>query len=254
MIERNHIKKIIIYFLSILTFLLLWTLIAKSINASLILPPISYVFKEIISLVQKQNFWVNFFYTIGRVFLGFFISLALGIILGLLSGTFPSVKYFLDIPLTFIRSTPVVAIILVVSFWFKSNIIPVFVCVLMCLPIAVTSVTEGMKKNNENLLFMAQIYNFTSWQKFRYIKLYDLKPFIINAAISIFGLTWKVVVAGEVLSIPKFGFGSLMNTAQVHLETATVIAITLILVTSSFILEKLVSWTLKLILKRGGTK
>lgn len=254
MIERKNIKKIIIYFLSILTFLALWTLIAKSVNASLILPPISDVFKEIISLVQTNNFWVNFLYTIGRVFLAFIISLTLGLILGLLTGLSATIKTFLDFPLTFVRSTPVVAIILITLFWFNSNSVPVFVAVLMGLPIVVSAVSSGIEQNNQNLMFMAKVYNFSPIEKFRYIKLPSLFPFFLNSGVSVFGLSWKVVAAGEVLSIPKYGFGSIMATAQVHLETATVIAVTFILVITSFTLEKIFSWAVKKIKTKGGLK
>lgn len=249
MIERKFFKKFFIYFLSIIISLFLWTIVARFINAPLILPSINMVFDEIIKLFKIKIFWVNFSYTLIRVLISFFISLVLGIFLGILSGTFNNFETFIELPMAFIRSTPVVAIILITLFWFNSSTVPIIVSILMCLPIVVTAVTEGFKKNNKNLLFMAKVYKLSPFQKFYYIKLNELMPFIINAALSVFGLSWKVVVAGEVLSLPKFGFGSLMQTAQVHLESATIIAITLILVVFSFTLEKIFSLIIRKIKK-----
>lgn len=242
MIGRNNIKKTIIYFLSIIIFLTIWTTASKIINAPLILPSIPQVFEQIIELIQLKNFWINFTYTLFRVFLSFTISLIIGFVIGLIAGLFPLFKSFIDIPLSFIRSTPVVAIILITLFWFNSNSMPVFVGFLMCLPIVITAICEGIEKENKKLMFMAKVYKFNKCQKIRYIKLPELIPFIENAALSVFGLSWKVVVAGEVLTLPKYGFGSIMQTAQVHLETATVIAITIILVFFSFTLEKIFSY------------
>lgn len=244
MIGRN-IKKIITYFLSITLFFLIWSMLAKSVNAPLILPTVSEVFKKIGELVIQPIFWKNFFCTFIRVIIGFIISFSVGTILGILCGYSRTLKDFLDFPLSFIRSTPVIAIILITLLWFNSSKLPIFVSILMGLPIVVSSVTQGMKQNTKNLLFMSEVYNFTNFEKFKYIKLKELKPFLINSAVSVFGLTWKVVVAGEVLSIPKYGFGTLMQLNQVHLETATVMAITLILVITSFVLEKAFSFILK---------
>lgn len=250
--KAGKIKKIIIYFLSVVLFFIIWSIVAKKIDAPLILPSVSEVFVKIIELIKTKSFWEDFLYTFLRVIYAFSISLIAGSFLGIICGCSKSFKYFFDIPLSFIRGTPVVAIILVTLFWFNSSSVPVFVAVLMGLPIVVSSITEGFSKSEKDLLFMADIFRFSSWQKFLYIKLPGLKPFFINAAVSVFGLSWKVVVAGEVLSLPKRGFGSLMEMAQVHLETAEVIAITLILVTLSFSIEKLFSGIVKAVAKKRG--
>ena len=248
MIERKH-KRLFTYFLSIITFFILWTLLAKSIDAPLILPSVGEVFVKIGEFIKTKSFWQNFSYTFLRVLLAFFISLVLGTFLGLLCGYSKTVKDFLDFPLTFVRSTPVVAIIIIMLFWFNSSSIPIIVAILMDLPIVVTSIAEGYSKDNKNLLYMAKVYKLSSFQVFRYIKLKAIKPFFFNSAVSVFGLSWKVVVAGEVISIPKYGFGSLIQISQVHLETSSVIAITLVLVLFSFIMERLFAYIVNLGLK-----
>lgn len=252
MTGRNNIKKIIIYILSVFIFFVLWSVLAHFVDAPLILPSINLVFIKITELLTIESFWINLLHTFFRVFVSFFISLFIGFTLGLLAGLFPLFKSFIDIPLSFIRSTPVVAIILITLFWFNSSSVPIFVCVLMCLPIVITATCEGINKNDKNLMFMAKVYKLNNWQKIRYIKLNDLIPFLENSAISVFGLSWKVVVAGEVLTLPKYGFGSLMQTAQVHLETDTVIAITFILVFFSFVLEKIFSFIIRKLQKNHG--
>ena len=250
MIERKH-RKLITYFLSILVFLLIWTLLARSINAPLILPSVSEVFIKIFEFIQTKSFWTHFLYTFLRVLLSFFISLIAGTFIGLLCGHSKIIKDFLDFPLTFIRSTPVVAIIIVALFWFNSSNIPIFVAILMDLPIVVTAITEGYSKEDKNLMYMAKVYKLSHYQVFKYIKLKALKPFFLNSAVSVFGLSWKVVTAGEVISIPKYGFGSLMQINQVHLETSSVIAVTLVLVIFSFTIEKLFAYFVSKGLKNG---
>jgi NitT/TauT family transport system permease protein len=43
-------------------------------------------------------------------------------------------------------------------------------------------------------------------------------------------MTWKVLVAAEVLSYPKWGIGTQMDTARVYLKTDQVFAWTIIVV------------------------
>lgn len=252
MAERKfeNVKKIITYFLSVIVIFIIWGILAKKVDAPLILPSISEVLSQIIEFIKTKSFWHNFLYTFCRVLTAFLISLFSGSFLGIICGYSKISKDFFDIPLSIIRSTPVVAIILVTLFWFESSSVPVFVAVLMGLPIVVSGITKGFLESDKNLVFMADVFNFSWWQKLVYIKLPCLKPFFINSAVSVFGLSWKVVVAGEVLSLPKYGFGSLMQLSQVHLETASVVAITLILVTLSFSIEKIFSFVLHLFVKK----
>lgn len=244
MVERKS-HKLLAYFLSILFFFCIWELLAKIINAPLILPTVGDVFIKVKEFIKTESFWKNFIYTFSRIIITFVISMFLGTVIGFLCGVSETIKYFFDFPISFIRSTPVVAIILVALFWFNSSSIPIFVGVLMCLPIVVTEITKGFSSFDKNLMFMADVYKLSIYQKIKFIKIPALIPFFLNSAVSSFGLSWKVVVAGEVLSIPKYGFGSLMQISQVHLETSSVIAITLILVFFSFLLEKAFSYLIK---------
>ncbi len=88
---------------------------------------------------------------------------------------------------------------------------------------------------------MSKIYKFTKKQTFIYIKLHYSISYIATGALSSFGLSWKVIAAGEVLSLPRYGIGSILQKNQVHLESANIISTTIILVTVSFILERILN-------------
>ena len=55
-------------------------------------------------------------------------------------------------------------------------------------------------------------------------------------------MSWKVVAAGEVLSVPRLGAGALLRQAQVHLETADVLAVTSMLVFVSWLIQKIAAY------------
>ena len=217
-------------------FLLLWYAVSAIIAAPLILPFPHQVFKRFLELAITAVFWKAFAYTFLRVIISFLISLIIGFFIGLIAADSKAFSAFIEFPVELIRATPVIALILPALFWFTSDIVPVFVSVLMCLPIVITSAKKGFAKTPENSekLYKAASRNFTGFKAFWYIRLPSAAPALLSGAESAFGLSWKVVAAGEVLSIPHYATGSLMQLAQVHLETCDVLAVTLALVVISY--------------------
>ena len=241
----NKTKTIAAYILSVLVILAAWFFVSKLINAELILPSPLEVFSSMAGLVKTKTFWQAFAHTFLRVIISFAITVVLGTALGIAAGFSKFLRDFFELPLAIIRATPVVAFILIALFWFKSGTVPVFVSVLMTLPIMTTAVANGFSKADEKLMGMAKVFCFSRRQIFKYIQFPSLVPFLLNGMVSSFGLTWKVVAAGEVLSLPKYAAGTMLQKAQIHLETSTVIAVAIILVLVSFVIERLFMYAVK---------
>lgn len=224
--------------------LLVWYVLAAVIAAPLILPYPHFVLKRLFELLNTLIFWKAFAVTFLRVLLAFVISLVTGFVLGLIAADSKVFSAFLEFPLELVRATPVIAMILPALFWFTSGVVPVFVAVLMCLPIMITSSQKGFEKNPENLekLFRINSRGIKGFKAFMYIRLPSAMPAFLSGAESAFGLAWKVVAAGEVLSIPKRGAGSLMQQAQVHLESCDVLAITFAIIIVSYLCQQLLKW------------
>ena len=230
-------------FFSPVLFILLWYGLARIVNAALILPYPHSVIIRLMTLVQNKNFWLSFGMTLLRVFISFKITLLLGFVFGLLSADYPAFKNLIAFPLAVIRATPLIAFILLALFWFKSSGLPVFVAVLMSLPVMISAVEKGFEhtKENQEKLFKASCYGINGLRAFYYIRFPAAKASIFSGAESSFGLCWKVIAAGEVLSLPKYAAGTMMQQAQVHLETCDVLALTLVLVIFSIICQKIIN-------------
>jgi NitT/TauT family transport system permease protein len=125
----------------------------------------------------------------------------------------------------------------------------VAVAVLMSLPVMVSALSSGfsLSEDDKKMLQMARVFSFKTAQRIRFIWIPKLKPFFKSGTVSVFGMTWKVVVAGEVLSLPNKAIGTQLSAAQVHLETQEVMALSIVIVALSFAMETL----LKLILERN---
>lgn len=249
-------KKYFPYVLSIIFVLVLWTALYFIVDASLVIPSPKDVAFSFGQLFVSVQFWKSFFSTVLRVLCGFVFSFLIGSVLGILSGRFDFIKKILYIPLTVLRATPVIALILILIFVFNSNQVPVVVCVFMALPIIVSNISSGFNFNDETkkLFSMSRIFGFTKKQKIKFILIPSLLPNIKTSVISTFGLCWKVVVAGEVLCLPKKALGNMLNVSQVHLESENVFAITAVIIFSCLLFEGLIRLAFRIIEKGSPVK
>ena len=234
-------RKILLSVLSAALIICLWQIASLAINSPLILPSFFKVLQDFFSLLGTKSFYANLSATFLRVIESFCISLFLGTALGFLCGRFEWCKDLLSFPVAILRATPVVALILILAFSLSSASVPVAAAVLMTLPVIITNISEGVSQSlkNSKMKEMTRIFGFTKKQKTFYVLLPKLMPHLKSSVLSSFGMTWKVVAAGEILSLPKRALGSELAKAQVHLETSRVLAFTLALILVSYFFESL---------------
>ena len=137
------------------------------------------------------------------------------------------------------------AIIIYVILVASADWVAVIVCFLMCFPVVYTNVLAGLDGMSRELLELARIYRLTAFQKIRYIYRPGITPQVNSAVMLIAGLSWKAVVAAEVLSIPKYSLGYEMINAKYYLETPTLFAYIFVIVVLSIAIERLIGLLLK---------
>jgi len=220
-------KNLIAGLISIVVLLSLWEILSRVFGSDFILPSPVTVFVDCALLVREPGFPATIGATCLRGLLAFAISLVLAIPLGFAAGAWPVVNYIMKPWMSVIKSTPVVAFILIAILWLGSSTVPIFVSVLMTLPVMTEAVTAGVRSSDPKLLEMARVYRFGLLDRVLHIQLPSALPYFLGGAGTSLGLTWKVVVAGEILGLPRLGIGSAMQTAKVHLETPRVFSLTI---------------------------
>lgn len=116
------------------------------------------------------------------------------------------------------------SVILLAFIWFSSGTVPVFAAFLMSFPILFENVFTGVMQTDKKLLEMGQLYRLSPFQQLYHITIPSLVPYLIAGARGTIGMTWKVVIAAEVLTVPRKGIGSGMQFSQINLETGEVMA------------------------------
>jgi len=104
-------------------------------------------------------------------------------------------------------------------------------------PFICTNVIDGIKNVDQDLIEMSRIYKIEKIKIIKEVYFPAITPFVFSGASSAMGFGWRAIIIGEVLSQPKFGIGTLMQTSQTYLMVNEVIAWTIIAVIISSLFE-----------------
>jgi len=225
-------------FLTAVVFLvIIWQLVAMAASSLFIFPGPEATLRALIDLGGQPEFWPTVGSTVLRGLSGFFISCLLGFILGLIGGLNRTVFVLLQPIMTVIRSTPVMSVVILAIIWTNSNLVPVLVCLLIAFPILYGNVVEGIRSVDTGLVQMASVYQVGSRRRLWELYLPSIIPFVMAGASNAMGITWKVIIAAEVLCQPLQAVGTQMMWAKMNLDTPQVLAWTVVLVTISYLFE-----------------
>jgi NitT/TauT family transport system permease protein len=235
----SSIRNSLLALASVAVLALLWKLAALAVGSEIILPSPEAVVRDLAGIMLSSGFWAAVGATLIRGLASFFISCLLGLAAGLLTG-FSSTAYWLAQPLlTALRSTPVMSVILLALIWFRADLVPVFVGFLMAFPIVCGNVSTGIRNVDRQLLEMARIYRVPARRILFEVQLPSMAPFLIAGLSTAMGITWRVIVAAEVLSQPGAGLGTQMQLARDYLDTTRLFALTVVILAIGFLFESL---------------
>lgn len=227
---------------SILVLLVLWEAVARIIGSQIIVPTPAATFIKLVRLLATPSFWTSVAATVSRGVLGFVISLAAGVLVGVAAGASSLIRSGVSPVLTVLRATPVMSVILLALIWFRTDWVPVFVAFLMVFPILCGNVMEGVRNVDVGLLRMAGVYEIPRKRVIAEIYLPSAVPYLIAAMRSAVGITWKVVVAAEVLSQPLHAVGTGLQLSKYRLDTAGVFAWTFVAIALTALSERALEW------------
>jgi NitT/TauT family transport system permease protein len=235
--------------LSFILLLAIWKIISVIVNSAIIIPSPEITLISLFNLIKTRDFFIIILFSLERGLIGFTLSFFLGLLAGFAAGFNRTFNKIFEPFLVIIRSTPVMTIILIALIWFKANNVPIFASFLMSFPIICTNVIEGIKNIDPKLLEMSKIYRIKRTRVIKEIYLPSIVPFLTAAISTSFGIGWKVVIAAEVLSQPKYAIGSSLQNSKIYLNINDVFAWTIVAILIGYLFERLIRFIEKKSLK-----
>ena len=194
---------------ALLGFIVIWEFLSKYVPllTGITLPWIGHVppptevvdaWSEVVFL---PGYWESWYMSSGRVFAGFIMAQIIGIPFGLALAVN---RYFKDIffpPFEILRPIPPLAWVPAsIVFWPTTEMSIAFVTFLGAFFTIVINVLGGAKSIDIRYLRAAQSMGASQWHLFTKIILPGTLPSIFTGAAVGMGITWEVVLAGEMIS------------------------------------------------------
>jgi NitT/TauT family transport system permease protein len=220
------------------SWLLIWQIASTRIAQEMLLASPLAVGRRLAALIPTDIFWRGVLFSLSRVGLGFLLAFAIGAVLAALAYRLRVIEIFFDPFMGIVKAAPVVSYIILLLLFMPSSDLPMFCALLMALPVIYTNLLGGLKSTDKNLLEMAAAYRMGARRKAIYIYFPQLMPYLLAACSLSLGLCWKAGIAAEVIGLPLGSIGEQIYRARIFLDTASLLAWTVVVVAISFVFEK----------------
>lgn len=218
----NGLRRCLIKISGGIFFILCWYALSLFDKTALILPSPVKVLDVFLSLIQTGEFWSATAHSLFRCFAAFGVSAFAAFIAGIWWGISGFWRDFFSFFMAVIKSTPVITLILLSVFWFGAGFVPVFAGILMSFPVITEALISAFGKFPQDIEEMCRVFRLDGFTKVLKVYVpYSVLPFL-NSANTALGIIWKVVVAGEVISIPGRGLGVMLVDSKNQIDIAGV--------------------------------
>ncbi|MET0319842.1 MAG: aliphatic sulfonate ABC transporter permease SsuC [Duganella sp.] len=191
--------------------------------SSRILPEPWAVAKAFWALTVSGELWLHLRTSLWRAASGFAIGAGLGLLLGLLTGSFRRAETLLDTTLQMVRNIPALALIPLVILWFGiDETAKLFLLAVGVFFPVYLNTFHGIRSADQGLIEMARSYGLSGWPLYRDVILPAALPSILVGVRFSLGLVWVLLIVAETISA-QAGIGYMTMNAREFLQTDVVL-------------------------------
>jgi sulfonate transport system permease protein len=191
--------------------------------SSRILPEPLAVIRAAIRLSASGELWLHVKVSALRALSGFVIGGGLGLLLGLLTGSFRKAEIALDTTLQMIRNVPPLALIPLVILWFGiDETAKLFLISLGVFFAVYINTFHGIRSVDPALIEMGKSYGLSGWPLYREVILPGALSSILVGVRFALGFMWVILIVAETISA-QAGIGYMTMNAREFLQTDVVL-------------------------------
>lgn len=225
--------------------LAVWVLVAALVAQPLILPGPGAVAVALLRLVWDAGTWAILAGSGARILGGLALAAVCG---GVLAGVSVRSRTFSRLvapALSFVKATPVACVVVLLLIWLGSARVSIAAVFLMALPGVYFSLAEGLAQANKPLEQMFRLHGVRGWRLFCAHTWREVLPFVLSCARAVIGMSWKAGVAAELIGMAAGTVGERIYQAKLLIETADLLAWTVLVVAASWACERVLVWLLR---------
>lgn len=215
-----------------------WLLVAALVAQPLILPGPGAVVVALLRLVCDGGTWAILVGSGARILGGLVLAAVCG---GVLAGVSSRSRAFARLvapALSFVKATPVACVVVLLLIWLGSARVSIAAVFLMALPGVYFSLAEGLAQVDKPLEQMFRLHGVRGWRLFCAHTWREVLPFVLSCAKAVIGMSWKAGVAAELIGMAVGTVGERIYQAKLLIETADLLAWTVLVVVASWTCER----------------
>ena len=229
------------HFFSLLSLALLWELMGRAMDSTLI-PPLTQIGAAWWKLLSSGKLLSNLSMSLTTLATGFCLAMLVGVVIGLLMGRFRAVEHFLDLYVNALMSAPSTAFVPVLILWFglgvESRVAVVF---LFAVFVIIINTMTGVKQVDTVLVEMARSFGAGEREVFFKIMLPAALPAIMAGLRLGIGRAVKGMVTAEML-LTLTGIGAMIMQYGSSFATDSLFAVILTILLIALLTMKAVQW------------
>ncbi len=184
---------------SLFLFIILWQTLSILIDSS-VFPSVIDILTNLAKDIVDGELFKHLSITLQRVFIAFFITMIIGISIGVLMGIYKKIDDFFDFILILALNIPALVTIVVCYIWFGlTDIAALLAVIINKIPIVVVNIREGTRAVNKDYFDLARVYEVSKKETFFKVFLPQLYPYIMASTRLTLSLVWKIVLVVELL-------------------------------------------------------
>lgn len=225
--------------------LAVWVLVAALVAQPLILPGPGAVALALLRLVCDGGTWAILAGSGARILGGLVFAAVCGGVLAGISSRSRAFARLVAPALSFVKATPAACVVVLLLIWLGSARVSIAAVFLMALPGVYFSLVEGLSQVDKPLEQMFRLHGVRGWRLFCAHTWREVLPFVLSCARAVIGMSWKAGVAAELIGMAVGTVGERIYQAKLLIETADLLAWTVLVVAASWACERVLVWLLR---------
>lgn len=238
--ELNVAARSLIILAELLLLLFLWNRAAAHL-LPMVLPSPALTWQRLCELIADGEVAQQLGLTLRRALSGFVLAYLAALACGVLAHRFRWLRYALTPWLDAMQVVPTVVWLILAVLWFgvAEEMTPVFVVFVVCLPVVLVQVREGLVAIPAELRDLAALEPLNLWGYTVHVVWPSVRPALLGAATLGFSFAWRSVIFAEFVA-SNSGMGYQLSRAYHNLATEDVFAWTIVLVALMWLWQMLV--------------
>jgi len=206
------------YFLGFFSLFFVWHVVAVYVVASVLFPPPYAVLLRGIELLQDGTLEENIGASLQRIVIGFIAGSVIGVPIGLVIGSFPLARKFLEPWTESLRFIPSVAMITIAVIWFGiGEPSKVFLIIYTTIFIVILNTAAGVGAISPNKIRAAQALGASARQIFFLVAFPATVPYILTGMRIAMANSFTTIVAAELVAA-NTGLGVMLWQGRMFMQ------------------------------------